>query len=101
MRNSTLGWSGMSGFLSRGLAEDEFRGAQADAVAGGHEVLGGPVDLPVAGVAGEAGMRAARDLEPEPVPAGEPVRRGDQADLDGPGQRVGLGEAHDAVADVA
>src|SRR3984885_16092441 len=91
----------MSGFLSRGLAEYEIRGAQADAVAGGHEVLRRPVDLPVAGVAGEAGMRAARDLEPEPVPAAEPVRRTDQGDLHGPGQRVGLGEADDAVADVA
>jgi len=91
----------MSGFLSRGLAHDEIRRAQVDAVAGGHEVLGRRVDLPVAGVAGEARVRAAADLEPEPVPAAEPVRRGDHGDPDRPGQRVGRGEADDAVADVA
>src|SRR5580693_9896354 len=90
----------MGGFLSRGLADYERRRA-LDAVVGYHEILGRRVDLPVAGVAGEAGVRAARDLEPEPVPAAEPVRRGDQGDPDGPGQRVGLGEADDTIADVA
>src|SRR5580704_18308549 len=100
VRNSTLGWSGMSGRLSRGLADDE-RGGALDAVVGDHEILGRRVNLPVAGVACEAGVRAPRDLEPKPVPAAEPVRCADQRDPDGPGQRVGIGEADDAVADVA
>ncbi len=73
---------------------------QADVVLRRHEVLGGHVDLPVPRVAGEARMGSPGDLEPDPVPAAEPVGRTEQADPRGSGQRLGLGEPHDAVADV-
>src|SRR5580704_1862408 len=104
VRNSTLGWSGMSGRLSCGLADyerGEIRGAQADLVPRRDKIPGRRLDLPVAWVTGKARVRAARDLDPEPVPAAEPVRCADQRDPDGSGQRVGAGEADDAVADVA
>src|SRR5271165_7599843 len=88
---------------SAGDGQQQHRGAgrvQADLVLRGHKVLGGRDDLPVAGVAGEARMCSAGDLEPDPVPAAEPVRRADQAHPHGAGQRVFAGEPHDAVAEV-
>ena len=51
------------------------RRVQADVVLCRHEVLGGRVDLPVPRVAGEARMGSPGDLEPDPVPAAEPVGR--------------------------
>jgi glyoxylase-like metal-dependent hydrolase (beta-lactamase superfamily II) len=77
------------------------RGAEADLVLGAHEILGGRVDLAVARVAGEARVRSAGHLQPDPVAAAEPVRRAEQADPHRAGQRVWPGEPDDAVADVA
>jgi hypothetical protein len=52
-------------------------------------------------VASVAGMGAAGDLQPDPVPATERVRDGPQSKLDGlRGVRCGIGETNDPIRDV-
>ena len=93
--------NGRGAAVRRGQQQNRgvFRG-HADVVLGGDEIFGGRVDLPVARVAGEARMRSAGHFEPDPVPAAEPVRRAEQAHPHRAGERILVGEPHDAVADV-